>query len=84
MNEEDREIAKRSLDMQSRARDVPLNQIPAYTSWSKRKLEEGISEALIAHLDSMAMWLVPEDVSTVGDEEFEELLSDLQDSLENA
>jgi hypothetical protein len=83
MNDSDGEIARRSLDMQSRARDVSLLQIPAYAPWSKRKLDDGVSEALIAHLDSMTMWLLPEDISAVGAEEFEDLLSDLQDSIEN-
>jgi|JI9StandDraft_1071089.scaffolds.fasta_scaffold29482_5 hypothetical protein len=83
MSDSDREIARRSLDMQSRAHDVPLLQIPAYAPWSKKKLDDGVSEALIAHLDSMSMWLLPEDISAVGAEEFEDLLSELQDSVEN-
>jgi hypothetical protein len=83
MSDSDREIARRSLDMQSRARDVPLLQIPAYAPWSEKKLDDGVSEALIAHLDSMSMWLLPEDISAVGAEEFQDLLSELQDSVEN-
>ncbi|MEZ6133820.1 MAG: hypothetical protein R3C53_02810 [Pirellulaceae bacterium] len=78
MSEDDHATAERSLDMQSRARDVPLPQIPAYQEWSRRKLNEVVSAALIAHLDATAMWLLPEDIAAVGDDEFDELLSDLE------
>lgn len=81
MRVKDREIAKRSLGMQSRASNVRLLQIAAYTSWTKRKLDEGVSDVLIAHLDSTAIWLVPEDISTFDVKEFGEMLSDLQEVL---
>jgi hypothetical protein len=83
MADDDTVIAKRSLDMQSRARDVPLVQIPAYIPWSRRKLTEGASAALIAHLDSTAMWLLPEDIATIGDVEFDEMLTDLQKQMDS-
>jgi len=80
--EQDREIAHRVLDLQARARDVGLVEIPAYEQWSKRKLLEGESPALIAHLDAMSMFLLPEEVATVTEDEFEELLDELRTELE--
>ena len=79
---DDREIARRALDLNARAKDYALVQIPAYRQWSKRKLEEGESEAFIAHLDAMSMWLLPEEVPAVGESEFEELLADVKKAVE--
>ncbi|GGY39987.1 hypothetical protein [Pseudoduganella albidiflava] len=73
----DREIALQVQRLQDSGRDVPLMQLPGYMEWSKRKLNEGVSEALIAHLDGLAMFLLPEDDQTVGIDEYEELLEDL-------
>ena len=78
---DDREIARRNLDHQARAREHALVGIPAYTVWSERKLKEGESPAFIAHLDAMTMWLLPEEVAQVGDSEFEELLTDVKQAV---
>lgn len=56
-------------------------QLPGYIKWSERKLDEGVSPELIAHLDSITMFLVPEEEQTVGIDEFEELLEDLIEQL---
>ena len=77
----DRDIARRSLDWQARAKDYALVSIPAYREWSRRKLEQGESPALIAHLDAMSMWLLPEEVPHVSESEFEELLADLKEAV---
>ena len=82
MQDDDASIAKRSLEMQKHARDIPLLDIPAYRSWSKRKLNEGVSEAIIAHLDATAMWLLPEEIATVTDDDFDELLEDWEQSTD--
>ncbi|MYM73938.1 hypothetical protein GTP56_17270 [Duganella sp. FT134W] len=73
----DKEIALQVQRLQDSGRDVPLMQLPGYIEWSERKLNEGVSEALIAHLDGLAMFLLPEDDQTVGIDEYEELLEDL-------
>lgn len=78
----DQEIARRALDLQNRAKDVPLMQIPGYMAWSEKKLNEGVSEALIAHLDSMSMWLTPDDLVAVDEATFEDLLEDIASDLE--
>ncbi|NHZ42051.1 hypothetical protein [Massilia aquatica] len=77
----DKEIALRVQHLQSSGRDVPLMQLPGYIKWSERKLDEGVSPELIAHLDSITMFLVPEEEQTVGIDEFEELLEDLIEQL---
>ena len=79
----DEEIARRSLDLQKRARDIPLTQIPGYLEWSKQRLAEGESAALIAHLDATAMWLLPEDVDSVSTDDFDEMLNDLKSTIED-
>lgn len=75
--ETDRDIAFRVERLQNEGRDVPLVQLPGYLEWSDQKLNEGVSPALIAHLDGLAIFLLPEDEQTVGIDEYEELLQDL-------
>lgn len=77
----DRDIARHAADLRERARDVGLVEIPVYTRWSERKLREGDSPALIAHLDAMSMFLLPEDIASVTEAEFDELLEDLRGEL---
>lgn len=78
---DDREIIRRSLDFQSRAKDFRLLDLPGYMEWSKRKCREG-DEALIAHLDATCMWLLPEEAAAITEKDYEELLDDLRTSLE--
>ena len=77
----DKEIALRSLDLQARARDYALLEIPQYRRWSEQELREGESEVLIANLDATNMWLLPEDVPNIDESVFEELLADLKVSV---
>ena len=76
----DREIAKRNLDRQARARDYRILDIPSYMPWSERKLDEGESPAFIENLDAMTMWLLPEEVQDVKESEFEEMLADIKEA----
>jgi len=76
--ENDREIAERVINLKARARDYALVEIPAYSAWSNKKLDQGESPAFIENLDARSMWLLPEEVETVSDSEFEELLADLK------
>jgi len=81
---DDQEIARRALDFQARARDYALVSIPAYQEWSERKLNEGESPALIAHLDATSLWLRPEEVAGVSESDFEEMLADLKGTIGEA
>lgn len=76
----DKEIATRALDFQQRAKEYRLPELPGYEEWADAQLASGVSEALIAHLDSMTMTLFPEELTTVSTSEFEELLADLRDA----
>jgi hypothetical protein len=80
---DDRELARRALDLQTRGRDYRLNKLPGYMEWSNRKIDEGVSEALIAHLDATSMWLLPEEVAQKTEADYETLLQDLRDSLDD-
>ena len=75
---DDKEIARRALDMQARGRDYRLMDIPGYMKWSQRRLSEGVSPALIAHLDATGMFMLPEEIDTVSEQEFEDMLEDVQ------
>ena len=55
MSDDDREIARRALDLQARARVYAMSQIPGYSEWAERKLAEGESEVFILNLDGLGM-----------------------------
>lgn len=74
---DDREIARDAVDRQARSRDYRMLDIPAYPAWSERKLKEGVSDALIAHLDATSMWLLPEEAPKVTEADLDDLLADL-------
>jgi hypothetical protein len=78
----DKEIAQRVQNMQNNGRDVPLMRLPGYMAWSEKKLDEGVSEALIANLDALSMFLLPEEDATIGVKHYEELLEDLKDLVD--
>jgi hypothetical protein len=78
---DDKEIARRALDFKARAKNYRLLDIPGYREWSERRLHEGVSPALIAHLDATKMCLLPEDLSTIREHTFEEMLKDLKDEI---
>jgi hypothetical protein len=77
----DKEIARRVQALKSHGRDVPMMQLPGYMDWAQNKLEEGVSPAVIAHLDSMDMFLLPEQAQTLGAKDYDELLADLIDQF---
>ena len=77
---DDREIARRALDLQDRAKDYAMSQIPGYSEWSERKLAQGESEAFILNLDAQSMWLLPEDLVTITEADFEEMLQEIKDA----
>lgn len=77
----DEEIARRAIAIQQHAKDIPMMKLPGYKDWSKKKLKEGESEALIAHLDSMSIWLLPEDVEGITEKDFDEMLQDLKEEI---
>jgi hypothetical protein len=79
---DDREIAHRALDFQARARDYGVSELPGYQAWTERKLEQGESPALIAHLDATSMWLLPEDAEKITEQDFEDMLDDLRAELD--
>ena len=74
----DEEIARRSLDVQKRARDYSLMEIPGYMKWSEAKIAEGGNEAFLANLEAQSMWLLPEDLETVTTDIFDEMLEDVK------
>lgn len=79
---DDREIARRSLDLRARARDYRLVDIPGHMKWSTGKLAAGEPEALIAHMDATSMWLLPEEIDGVSEQVFEEMLEELRAEID--
>ncbi len=79
---DDREIARRSLELQTRACDFRLMDLPGDMTWSERKLKEGESPAYIAHLDATSAWLLPEEAANMTERDFDEVLTDLKAELE--
>ncbi len=76
--DEDREIARHAADVQARSRDYRMMDLPGYMAWSERKLDEGESDALIAHLDATSAWMLPEAAAAMTAADYDELLADLK------
>jgi hypothetical protein len=79
--ESERELVARSLDFQARARDFAFMELPGYMAWSERKLAEGESEALIAHMDCSNFWLLPEEAAEIEVSFFDEYLEELREEI---
>lgn len=77
----DRESAQRSFDFQSRACEFRMVDLPNYIAWSTRKMAEGESESLIAHLDATAAWLPLADAARMTDKDYDEMLAELKEAL---
>lgn len=84
MESNDREIARRSLDLQARARDFRMMDLPGFMDWSERKLAEGECPSLIANLDATRMWMLPEDFGKITGFDFEEMLKELKTEIEKS
>lgn len=78
---DDQERVRRALLLEKEGRDYRMMDVPGYTAWSERKIREGESGALIAHLDATSMWLTPDGLSAVSEAEFEEMLEDLKETI---
>jgi len=80
---DEREIARQVIDLQKRGRDFRMVDLPGYMEWSQKHLEDHPEDdVLIAHLDAMDMFLLPEQVAEVPVSHFEELLEDIRYELE--
>ncbi len=80
---DERELVQRNLEMQQGGRDFALIELPGYSQWAERKIEEGESEAVIAHMDSMSMFLLPEEAEKVSEQDFECLLEEIRDEVDD-
>jgi hypothetical protein len=72
-----------SNDRKDRAKDIPMVDIPGYMEWANRMLDEGKSTVLITHLDSTSMCLLPEEIVEITENDFNEMLIDLENEFEN-
>src|SRR5262245_32014242 len=75
---DDREVTRPSLDLQGRARDFRLLDLPGFLEWSRRKTAEGQSRVLLARLGATNVWLFPHDVAGINEADYDELLEDLK------
>ncbi len=79
---DDKKIATAALDMQARGKDYGLTVIPGFKDWCSKKSLEGGNEAAIDHMLAMSMYLLPEEVASVTEEDFEEIYEDIVDEIE--
>lgn len=76
---DDREIARRAVRFQAEAREYRMHELPGYTEWAKRKLDQGEEVDFIMNIDDLVMTLLPEEVSEITETDYEELLVAQQD-----
>ena len=71
------EIALHAPQLQEQVREYPLVTLRGYEEWSWRRLEDGVPESLIAHLDGRCMTLSPEQADRITERDFDAMLADL-------
>ncbi len=79
--QDDKEISMQALDVQSRGKDYSLPEIPGFKVWAEKKSLSGASEDAIDSMFSMAMYLLPEEVAAVTDDDFNELYEEIIDDF---
>lgn len=71
-----------TIDKEITRKDIPMVDIPGYMEWANRMLDEGKSTILIAHLDSISLRLLPEEIENMTENDFNEMLIDLEIEFE--
>jgi len=71
-----------SIDKDITRKDISMLDIPGYMEWANRMLAEGKSTILIAHLDSISLRLLPEEIENMTENDFNEMLIDLEIEFE--
>jgi hypothetical protein len=61
--------------------DIRIVDIPGYLEWSNKKIESRGSPDIIANLDSNCMWLSPEEINEVTEEDFEEMYQKIAEEI---
>ncbi len=69
------------MNKNSENKDVRMVDVPQYMEWSKRKLHDGESPAIISHLDATSLWATTEDIAALSDDDFDDMLKDLKVGL---
>jgi hypothetical protein len=76
-----KEIAKHALEMRTKGKDYSLPQIPGFKEWAEKKSLAGGSEDAIDSMFSLSMYLLPEDLAEVTDDDFEEVYEEIVDDF---
>lgn len=82
MTNSDRDIAKKVHDMQAKGKDYALIALPGFLAWSNKKSSTGGNEAAIDHMLAMSMFLLPEEISLVSEDDFNEIYNGIVSELE--
>lgn len=61
--------------------DVRIVDIPGYMEWSNKKIEADGSPDIIANLDSNCMWLSPDAIYEVTEDDFEEMYQEIVEEI---
>lgn len=81
MTGSDEEIARRALQLQNNGREYSLFELNGYAEWAAGKIHQGESPATMAHLESIGMFMRPEEATAADESLFEEMLDELKFSL---
>ena len=77
----DEEIARRALQLQNEGREYSLFELHGYAEWASRKILQGESPATMAHLETIGLFMRPEEATAASETLFEEMLDELKFSL---
>lgn len=74
---DDQEIAKKAERIRIEGKDYAMVEIPDFMEWCEKKSSAGCTEAVIDHMLATSMFLLPEELKEVNENDFEEIYQNI-------
>ena len=81
MSKSDAELVQSMYYRQANEKKYSYFDLPGYSDWSTRKLNEGVGPEILGHLEAFTLIMLPEEAAAANDAYFDEALDDLRTSL---
>ncbi|OAH44695.1 hypothetical protein AX777_20720 [Sphingobium yanoikuyae] len=81
MSKSDAELVQDMFYRQANAREYSYFDLPGYSDWATRKLDEGVGPEILGHLEAFTLVMLPDEAAAANDAYFDEALDDLRTSL---
>ena len=79
---DDQEIARKAERIRNEGKDYAMGKIPGFMEWCEKKSSAGCAEAVLDHMLGMSMFLLPEDLAEINENDFEEIYEDILSDID--